>query len=102
MDRFELTSEQNGLMMSYIGCVSILMQGAGIGLVTRLFTEAGAMAGATVVLTATYYLLVRNASQDCIPYLVASFFVTYASSMASEMRTCLLDCFTTTCTVGAS
>ena len=91
MDRFELTSEQNGLMMSYIGCVSILMQGAGIGLVTRLFTEAGAMAGATVVLTATYYLLVRNANhcfnfrdQEVPGYtvLLSNSAVIYASSMA--------------------
>ena len=59
MDRFGMPTEQNGMMLSYIGVISLVMQGVGISFFSRLFQDKSIINGATVVLTATYYLMVR-------------------------------------------
>ena len=58
MERFHMTAEQNGMMLSYIGAISIFMQGIGIGFVTKFFSDSSLMTGCTVLLTIVYYLLV--------------------------------------------
>ncbi len=60
MERFGLPSEQNGFMLSYIGCISLVMQGVGIVVCSKFFTDKSAMNGSVVVLTITYYLMVRE------------------------------------------
>ena len=61
IERFSMPAEQNGMMLSYIGAVSLFMQGAGIAVATRLLSERAAMIASTVVLTLGYYALVRDA-----------------------------------------
>ena len=58
MDRFGMPAEQNGMMLSYIGVISLVMQGVGISFFARYFQDKSIMNGATVALTATYYLMV--------------------------------------------
>ena len=60
IERFSMPAEQNGMMLSYIGAVSLFMQGAGIAVATRLLSERAAMIASTVVLTLSYYVLVRK------------------------------------------
>merc|ERR1712117_670966 len=57
IERFSMQAEQNGMMLSYIGAVSLFMQGAGIAVATRLLSERAAMIASTVVLTLSYYVL---------------------------------------------
>ena len=59
MERFQMSAEQNGMMMSYIGAISLGMQGAGIAFFTKFFSDSSLMAGATAVLAVTYYALVN-------------------------------------------
>ena len=59
IERFSMPAEQNGMMLSYIGAVSLFMQGMGISVATRFMSERTAMIASTVVLTLSYYALVR-------------------------------------------
>lgn len=60
MENFDLKPDQNGMMLSFIGMISIFMQGVGISFFTRFFSDSSLMAGSTIVLTVTYFVLVRK------------------------------------------
>lgn len=60
IERFSMPPEQNGMMLSYVGVISLFMQGAGISLTTRFLSDRKVMLGSTVALTASYYVLVRK------------------------------------------
>ena len=55
MERFELPPDRNGMVMSYIGVISLVMQGLGISFISALFTERSLMNGTAVVLAAAFY-----------------------------------------------
>ena len=61
IERFSMPAEQNGMMLSYIGAISLFMQGMGIAVATRFLSERNAMIASTVALTLSYYVLVREA-----------------------------------------
>ena len=62
IERFSMPAEQNGMMLSYVGSVSLFMQGMGIAVATRFLSERNAMIAATVLLTLSYYVLVRRST----------------------------------------
>eukprot|EP00095_Tigriopus_kingsejongensis_P007254 maker-scaffold286_size222086-snap-gene-0.18 protein:Tk07254 transcript:maker-scaffold286_size222086-snap-gene-0.18-mRNA-1 annotation:"solute carrier family 22 member 18" len=57
MDQFGLPAEKNGMMLSYIGVVSLFMQGIGISLCTRFLSDHNLMGLASLILTVAYYAL---------------------------------------------
>ena len=60
IEKFGLPAEKNGMMLSYIGVVSIFMQGVGIGLATKFVSESKLMILSTAVLTVAYFVLVST------------------------------------------
>eukprot|EP00094_Tigriopus_californicus_P004950 TCALIF_04768-PA protein Name:"Similar to Slc22a18 Solute carrier family 22 member 18 (Rattus norvegicus)" AED:0.25 eAED:0.25 QI:143/0.8/0.83/1/1/1/6/119/483 len=57
MEQFGLPAEKNGMMLSYIGVVSLFMQGIGISFCTKLLTDHTLLGVASLILTLSYYLL---------------------------------------------
>ena len=66
IERFSMPAEQNGMMLSYIGAISLFMQGMGIAVATRFMSERTAMIASTVVLTLSYYVLVREREREAV------------------------------------
>ena len=52
--------EQNGMMLSYIGVISLFMQGIGISTLTKRAEDKVLMALSTVTLTVAYFVMVRK------------------------------------------
>ena len=57
MEQFKLEPDQNGMLMSYIGALSMIMQGVGIAAFTSRFTDATLLKFSTASLIVCYYLL---------------------------------------------
>ena len=57
MEQFKLEADQNGMLMSYIGALSMLMQGVGIAAFTSRFSDATLLKFSTASLIVCYYLL---------------------------------------------
>lgn len=57
MERFGLEAEQTGMMLSYIGGVSLVMQGIGIGALTSRYSDNTLMKLSTSTLTIAYFAL---------------------------------------------
>merc|ERR1712012_1129793 len=57
MEQFQLGADQNGMIMSYIGALSMFMQGVGISAFTSRFTDITLMKFSTMTLILCYYLL---------------------------------------------
>jgi len=57
MEQFKLEPDQNGMLMSYIGALSMLMQGVGIAAFTSRFTDSTLLKFSTASLIVCYYLL---------------------------------------------
>lgn len=60
MDHFGMDPEQNGLMLSYIGAISLFMQGIGIATLTKRADDKVLMGLSTVTLMISYFVLVNN------------------------------------------
>ncbi len=60
MEQFKLPADQNGLLMSYIGVVSIFMQGIGISFATRWLSDRSVLLMSTVLLGIAYFTLVST------------------------------------------
>lgn len=58
IDQFGMNPEQNGMMLSYIGAISIFMQGIGIATLTKRYGDLMLMTLSTTTLTASYFILV--------------------------------------------
>ena len=48
------------MVLSYVGVISLLMQGFGIGAITARFPEKAILQFSTVTLTIAYFILVRR------------------------------------------
>ena len=72
IERFSMPAEQNGMMLSYIGAISLFMQGMGIAVAMRFLAERNPMIASTFALTLSYYVLVREARLRCVKYRVFS------------------------------
>ena len=57
MEQFKLGADQNGMIMSYIGALSMFMQGVGISAFTSRFTDITLMKFSTMTLVICFYLL---------------------------------------------
>ena len=59
IEQFGMDPEQNGMMLSYIGAISLFMQGIGISTLTKRADDKALMALSTVTLTVLYFVMVR-------------------------------------------
>ncbi|XP_059143145.1 solute carrier family 22 member 18-like [Physella acuta] len=57
LDMFKLPAEQNSYIMSYIGIMAMIVQGVGIGVVTKRFSELNILFGSAFILTVSYLML---------------------------------------------
>jgi len=85
IERFSMPAEQNGMMLSYIGSVSLFMQGMGIAVATRFMSERTAMIASTVVLTLSYYVL--TLISDVLEFLVVLFPLTCSLCLVNSILT---------------
>ena len=60
IEQFGMDPGQNGLMLSYIGVISLFMQGIGISTLTKRADDKVLMALSTVTLTVSYFVMVRK------------------------------------------
>ena len=60
IDQFGMKPEQNGMMLSYIGAVSLFMQGFGIATLTKRASDKVLMVLATATLMGSYFTLVSK------------------------------------------
>ncbi|KAK6187074.1 hypothetical protein SNE40_006322 [Patella caerulea] len=68
LDAFHLAADQNGYLMSYIGVMSMIVQGVGVGILTKKFSENSILKASTMILVFSYSLLsfVSNVWQLCL------------------------------------
>jgi len=57
MEQFKLPADQNGMLLSYIGALSMFMQGIGISAFTSRFSDLALLKFSSVSLVVCYYLL---------------------------------------------
>jgi len=57
IEQFGLAADQTGMVLSYVGVISLLMQGFGIGAITTRFPEKAILQFSTVTLTIAYFIL---------------------------------------------
>ena len=57
MEQFKLGADQNGMVMSYVGALSMLMQGLGVSALTSRFSDPTLLKFSAVSLVLCYYLL---------------------------------------------
>jgi len=62
MDFFHLDAKQNGYILSFAGAVSMLVQGFGIGILTKRFSDAVLIKYAIVTIASSYLLLMFSGS----------------------------------------
>ena len=58
IEQFGMAPEQNGMMLSYIGVISLFMQGIGIASLTKWHSDKTLMTLSTTTLTISYFVLV--------------------------------------------
>lgn len=68
MEFFNLEPQQNGFVMSYVGCLSIIVQGLIVGVLSRRFSEAVLLRSSICVIALAYALLymVTDIYQFCV------------------------------------
>ncbi|XP_067659030.1 solute carrier family 22 member 18-like [Haliotis asinina] len=68
LNTFNLAPDQNGYLMSYIGITSMVVQGIGLGVVTKKFSESKILKWSTFILVWSYLLLsfVTNVRELCL------------------------------------
>jgi len=57
IEQFNLPADQNGMVLSYIGILSMIMQGFGISFVTKFASEREILKLSSALMIITYYLL---------------------------------------------
>ena len=60
IEQFGMNPEQNGMMLSYIGSISLFMQGFGIATLTKRAPDKVLMALSTSTLTVSYFIMVNQ------------------------------------------
>ena len=66
IEQFKMAPEQNGMMLSYIGAISLFMQGIGIATLTKRYSDKLLMGLSTSTLTISYFVLVSIDHIHCI------------------------------------
>ncbi|KAK7446771.1 hypothetical protein BaRGS_00040238 [Batillaria attramentaria] len=59
LETFKLAPDQNGYLMSYIGITTMIVQGVGVGFVTKTFTESSTLVASSFILIWSYLLLAQ-------------------------------------------
>jgi len=59
IEQFKMPPEQSGMMLSYTGVISLIMQGFGVGILSSKMTDVSLMKLSTVLLTFAYLALVN-------------------------------------------
>ncbi|XP_065898283.1 solute carrier family 22 member 18-like isoform X2 [Dysidea avara] len=67
IDKFGLTAETNGHLLSYVGIVTMVMQGFGVGYISKRFSDGSLLKMSTAALAVSYLLL---ALVDNLPFLL--------------------------------
>merc|ERR1712117_287973 len=57
MEKFQLAADQSGMLLSYVGALSMLMQGVGISAFTSRFSDKSLLKFSTMSLIMCFYLL---------------------------------------------
>lgn len=57
LERFQLPADQNSYIMSYVGVMAMIVQGVGIGFVTKSFDENRILAGSAISLMLGYFMI---------------------------------------------
>ena len=73
MEMFGLSATQNGYLMSYIGMLSMLVQGVGMGLLNRRFSELQLIQGGVFVLIWAYLALVSASHSFVVDFCATVF-----------------------------
>ena len=58
IEQFGLAADQTGLVLSYVGCIALFMQGFGIPLVTSIFSDKSLLRLSAISLTIAYAVFV--------------------------------------------
>ncbi|XP_041361794.1 solute carrier family 22 member 18-like [Gigantopelta aegis] len=71
IDTFHLAADQNGFVMSYIGITTMIVQGIGIGILTKRFSENSILKWSAFILVWSYLLMAfcTNIWQLCAVFL---------------------------------
>lgn len=75
LETFKLAPDQNGYLMSYIGITTMIVQGVGVGFITKKFTEGSILVASSFILVWSYLLLAQVVSvwqlcAVCLPLVV--------------------------------
>ncbi|CAH1774902.1 unnamed protein product, partial [Owenia fusiformis] len=89
MEKFGLAPEQNGFMMSYVGVITMIMQGFGLGILTKRFKEMSLITLSSFVLVWAYLLLafVQDVTQLCLVMFPLCFGLTIKNVIISSALT---------------
>ncbi|XP_067951001.1 solute carrier family 22 member 18-like [Watersipora subatra] len=71
MTIFNLPADYNGMVMSYVGIVTMLVQGVGVGILTKRYKDLSLMKFSTIIATFAYILVaqVTSIEQFCVTML---------------------------------
>ena len=83
IEQFGLAADQTGLVLSYVGCIALFMQGFGISLITSIFSDKTLLRLSALSLTIAYAVLVStcrsiiNPSMSILQNLLPNYFDLY-------------------------
>lgn len=89
IDTFKLRPDQNGYILSYVGVLSMITQGFGIGLLSKHMSEMNIIKLAAVILSVSYLLLayIQTVIQLCIVLIPLCIGLTLMSVVISSALT---------------
>ncbi|CAG5123025.1 unnamed protein product [Candidula unifasciata] len=89
LDTFKLSAEHNSYIMSYIGVMAMLVQGVGIGIVTKKLSELNILFGSACILVVGYLLLslVTTIWQMCLVFIPLIMGLTFQNVLTTSALT---------------
>ncbi|KAH9496649.1 hypothetical protein Btru_009937 [Bulinus truncatus] len=89
LEIFKLPPEQNSYIMSYIGVMAMIVQGFGIGLVTKRFSEISVLFGSAFTLMVSYLMLsyVTTVLQMCLVFIPMTVGLTFQNVVTTSALT---------------
>ncbi|KAK6960389.1 solute carrier family 22 member 18 [Biomphalaria glabrata] len=89
LDLFKLPPEQNSYIMSYIGVMAMIVQGIGIGVVTKKFSELNILFGSAFTLAVSYLLLSFTSTvlEMCLVFIPMTIGLTFQNVITTSALT---------------
>ncbi|BFZ11456.1 hypothetical protein BsWGS_14495 [Bradybaena similaris] len=89
LDTFQLSAEHNSYLMSYVGVMAMLVQGVGIGIVTKKLSELNILFGSACILVVGYLLLsfVTTIGQMCLVFIPLIMGLTFQNVLTTSALT---------------